>query len=73
MHGRIVKFRRDIGIGIIRSEDGRAFRFIRSSIVNNRSRLVGTEVDFLISDRNPREILILEGTPWTVFGSGDPS
>lgn len=69
MYGRIVKFRDDIGVGVIHAESGDAFRFTTGDLVNRASHLVGTEVDFLISERKPREILLMKGSPWSVFGS----
>lgn len=69
MYGRIVKFRRDLGVGIIRSEGGQAFRFANSEIVNANDNLLGVDVDFLVAERKPREIFVLEGTPWSVFGN----
>lgn len=68
MLGKIESFRRDIGVGIIAAEDGHKYRFQRSGLVNGRDRLTGEEVDFLLSGRTPREIIVLAGSPWNVFG-----
>jgi hypothetical protein len=29
---------------------------------------VGTEVDFLVESRQPRDIFLLQGSPWMAFG-----
>ncbi len=68
MYGRIVKFRKDLGVGIIHTEEGDKFRFATSEVVNTNDKLVGTDVDFLIAERKPREIILMVGSPWTAFG-----
>ncbi len=68
MYGEIKKFRRDIGIGVIEAEDGRKYRFERSAILNRRDDLEGQEVHFSLSSLNPREIIVLAGSPWAAFG-----
>ena len=67
MYGRIVKFRKDLGIGIIRSENGQAFRFADKEIVNKTGGLMGVDVDFIVAERKPREIFLMQGSPWTAF------
>lgn len=67
MLGQIESFRRDIGAGIIRCEDGRKLRFQRNHLVNARETNVGEEVDFVLDGRTPREIIVLAGSPWAVF------
>jgi hypothetical protein len=68
LHGQITKFRGDIGVGIIRAEDGRHYRFARDEIVNKGSELVGSDVDFLVVSRQPKQIFLMAGSPWTAFG-----
>jgi hypothetical protein len=68
MLGRIESFRRDIGVGIISAEDGNKYRFQRSGLINAREQLAGEEVDFELSGRTPRAIVVLAGSPWAVFG-----
>lgn len=67
MLGQIESFRRDIGVGIIRAENGRKYRFSRASLVNARADLEGEEVDFLLSGVTPQAIVVLAGSPWSVF------
>jgi hypothetical protein len=68
MYGEIKKFRRDLGVGVILAEDGRKYRFERSAILNRRDDLEGQEVHFSLSSLNPREIIVLAGSPWAAFG-----
>jgi cold shock CspA family protein len=73
MQGQITKFRSDIGIGVITADDGAKYRFAINEIVNRVDDLTGHSVDFLVHQRRPKEILVLAGSPWTVFaGSGRP-
>ena len=68
MQGQITKFHEGIGLGVIDAADGRKYRFSRSDIRNPDERLVGLDVDFLVEHRSPKEIILLSGSPWTVFG-----
>ena len=68
MYGEIKKFRRDLGVGVIEAEDGRKYRFDRSAILNRRDDLEGQEVHFSLSNLNPRQIIVLAGSPWAAFG-----
>ena len=68
MYGEIKKFRRDLGVGVIAGEDGRSYRFQRDAILNRRDDLEGQEVHFSLSSLNPREIIVLAGSPWAAFG-----
>lgn len=68
MYGAIKKYRRDLGIGIITAEDGRAYRFERGAILNRREDLVGQEVYFDLGGRKAREVIVLAGSPWAAFG-----
>lgn len=68
MYGEIKKFRSDIGIGVIHAEDGRAYRFERTEILNRRDDLEGQEVYFDISSLKARDIIVLAGSPWAAFG-----
>lgn len=71
MLGQIESFRRDIGAGVIRCEDGRKVRFQRNHIINARESLVGEEVDFILDGRTPTAIVVLAGSPWSVFAGGE--
>jgi hypothetical protein len=68
MYGEIIKFRKDLGVGVIEAEDGRKYRFTTSAIVSNMRQLVGENVDFLLDARRPRQIVVLSGSPWDAFG-----
>lgn len=67
MQGQITKFREDIGYGVITADDGTRFRFAKAEVMNLNGKLVGHEVDFLLDARQPKEIILLTGTPFTVF------
>ncbi len=69
IQGEITKFRNDIGYGIIKSDNGRKYRFTKSDIVNSGDELVGATVDFFVVASRPTEIIVMQGSPWTVFGS----
>ena len=69
MYGEIKKFRRDLGVGVIRAEDGRAYRFERSEIRNRLENLEGQEVHFRLGELKARDIIVLAGSPWAAFGS----
>lgn len=70
MQGQVLKFRSDIGVGVIQGEDGRNYRFLRGEIVNADAGLciVGEDVDFVVVARKPRAIFLTSGSPWTAFG-----
>ena len=68
MNGQIVKFSERLEQGVIRTDDGRKFRFKRGSVRNLGGNLVGMEVDFLVESRQPRDIFLLGGSPWIAFG-----
>lgn len=68
MYGEIRKFRSDLGIGIIAAEDGHAYRFKHTEILNGRDDLEGQEVHFELGDLKAREIIVLAGSPWMAFG-----
>ena len=72
MQGNITMFRQDLGLGIIVADSGHKFRFTSSEIRNptvgnHNERLVGLEVDFIVESRKPRDIILLQGSPWAVF------
>jgi len=69
MHGQITKFRRDLGVGVIHSEDGRRYRFARTQIQNPNGKLVGYDVDFLVESNRAENIFLMCGSPWTAFGA----
>ncbi|RUO97730.1 hypothetical protein [Hyphomicrobium sp.] len=68
MYGEIKKFRADLGIGVIRAEDGRSYRFDGGEIRNRRDDLEGHEVHFEIGSFKARDIIVLAGSPWAAFG-----
>lgn len=68
MHGEIVKFHDKIGYGVIKTEDGRKFRFAKTEVMNPNGKLVGYDVDFVLNERSPRKIVLMQGSPWTAFG-----
>lgn len=68
MHGRITKFRQDMGVGVIVTDDGRKYRFSGTQIRNAQPELVGQSVDFVVSGRRPTDIIMMCGSPWTAFG-----
>ncbi len=68
MYGEIRKFRSDLGVGVIRAEDGRSYRFEFGEIRNHRADLEGREVDFVASSFKARDIVVLAGSPWAAFG-----
>jgi hypothetical protein len=68
MNGRIVKFWDTLGQGVIRTDDGRKYRFSKSAVCNLNGKLVGIDVDFLVESRQPRDIFLMSGSPWTAFG-----
>ncbi len=69
MYGQVTTYRGDIGVGIIAAEDGRKYRFQRGSLINLRPDLLGLEVDFELSGRSPKDIIVLAGSPFAVFGA----
>lgn len=69
MYGEIKKFRRDLGVGVIRAEDGRAYRFEGADIRNRFDDLEGQEVHFQLGELKARDIIVLAGSPWSAFGS----
>ena len=69
MNGEIVRFNSSLGQGIIEAEDGQKFRFSTSAIQNPNGKLVGLEVDFLVESRQPKDIILLHGSPWRAFAS----
>lgn len=69
MYGQITKFRHEIGTGVIRAEDGRKYRFASAELMNGEQELIGHGVDFVLSERRPKNIIVLAGSPWTAFGS----
>ncbi len=68
MNGRIVKFWDTLGQGVIRTDDGRKYRFSKSAVRNLNGKLVGIDVDFLVESRQPRDIFLMSGSPWSAFG-----
>ncbi|WP_072397229.1 hypothetical protein [Hyphomicrobium sp. CS1GBMeth3] len=73
MQGQITKFHERIGFGIISADDGRKYRFSSTDIRNPNGRLVGLDVDFLVESRSPKDIILLHGSPWSVFARANPA
>ncbi len=73
MQGQITKFHEGIGVGVISAVDGRRYRFSEKNICNPNGRLVGLDVDFLVEAQSPRDIILLHGSPWAVFGRVSPA
>ena len=69
MYGHVTTYRRDLGVGIIAAEDGLKYRFQQGSLINLRPDLLGVEVDFELSGRTPKDIIVLAGSPFAVFGT----
>lgn len=69
MFGRITKFKKELGYGVIATKNGERYRFKQDSVVNVNGKLVGHEVDFELSGRKPTDIILMTGTPWDVFNS----
>lgn len=67
MQGQITRFHTDKGVGIITADNGAKYRFVASEIVNRAEELIGHSVDFLVHERRPKDILLLAGSPWSVF------
>ena len=67
MYGQIIKYNTRLGFGVIQSDDGDRFRFAKSAIQNPNGKLVGYGADFLVDTRQPKEIVMMQGTPWTAF------
>lgn len=68
MYGEITKFRSDIGIGIIRAEDGRKYRFDGNDVRNRFADLEGVEVYFETASVKASDVILLAGSPWTALG-----
>ena len=71
MNGHVSKFRKDLGVGVIVAEDGRRYRFTQAQVVNARQQIAGESVDFLLVGQRPAEIIVMAGSPWTLFGGPD--
>jgi hypothetical protein len=68
MYGEIIKFRADLGVGVIAAEDGRNYRFTKSQVVSSARDLVGENVDFIVDARRPRQIVVTSAALWTACG-----
>ena len=69
MQGQITKYRDDLGFGVIKTDDGRRYRFAKQQIRSAADVLIGQDVDFVLFASRPTEIIVLAGTPWSAFGS----
>lgn len=69
MHGRIVKFHETLKVGVIKTADGRKYRFARDQVINPNGRLVGYEVDFVkpVAGAPAGDVILLTGSIWSVF------
>lgn len=70
MHGHITKFSKKLGVGVIKAENGRKYRFSDAEVVNVNGRLVGHDVDFLLNSARAKDVILLTGSPWSVFADG---
>ncbi len=68
MYGEITKFRSDLGIGVIKAEDGRKYRFEQSAIRNRDGNVEGVQVYFDTGLAKARDVIVLAGSPWVAFG-----
>ena len=68
MQGQITKYRDDLGFGVIKTDDGRRYRFAKQQIRSAADVLIGQDVDFVLYASHPTEIIVLAGTPWSAFG-----
>jgi hypothetical protein len=68
MQGHITKYRDDLGFGVIETDDGCRYRFTRHQIKNAAEVLIGQDVDFVLSARQPTDIIMMSGSPWSAFG-----
>ncbi len=68
-YGRIEFFRADFGVGVIKADDGRKYRFQRQDLINAQNDLIGQPVHFAISGLTPQSIIVLAGSPFAVFAS----
>ncbi len=68
MYGEITKFRPDLGVGVIKAEDGRKYRFDQSAIRNHNANFEGVEVYFDTGSAKARNVIVLAGSPWVAFG-----
>lgn len=69
MEGRVTKYYRHLGVGIIAAENGRRYRFRSQHVMNRHLPLAGQEVDFEIAAGRPTRIIVLAGSAWTAFGA----
>jgi cold shock CspA family protein len=67
MHGQITRFSEEVGYGVIEADDGSKYRFAKSEVVNLNGHLIGHSVDFVVAARRPKHIILMTGSPWSVF------
>jgi hypothetical protein len=72
MEGRVTKYFNDLEVGIIAADDGRKYRFRAAQVMNRHLPIANQEVDFLVASGRPTQIIVLDGTAWTAFGSIEP-
>ncbi|MEO1281152.1 MAG: hypothetical protein AAFV69_05390 [Pseudomonadota bacterium] len=73
MHGQITKFSKTLGYGVIAAEDGRKYRFAGDQVMNVNGKLVGHDVDFLLSTARAKDVILLTGSAWSVFADNHGS
>ncbi len=69
LQGEITKFHDGIGTGVIVADNGRKYRFTKSQLINSATRMVGLTVDFVVVANRPTDIILLNGSPWSVFAT----
>lgn len=72
MEGRVTKFYRELGVGIIAAEDGRKYLFRTQQVMNRHVPIIDQEVDFEVDRGRPTQIIVLAGSAWTAFGPIEP-
>lgn len=72
MEGRVTKYYRELGVGIIAADNGRKYRFRSHAVMNRHLPIADQEVDFEVSGGHPTRIVVLAGSAWTAFGGHEP-
>ncbi|MEL7048051.1 MAG: hypothetical protein AAFO75_03665 [Pseudomonadota bacterium] len=73
MHGHITKYSDKLGYGVIKADNGQKYRFAKTEVQNLNGRLIGHDVDFLLNSAKAKDVILLTGTPWSVFASNTSS
>lgn len=72
MEGRVTKYYRHLGVGIIAAENGRRYLFRSQQVMNRHLPIADQEVDFVVKSGRPTQIIVLAGSAWTAFGPIEP-